>query len=53
MAITQQSFKSGMSVSMVDRQHGVMASQLFLWHKQYQERSLTAVTASEQAVSAS
>lgn len=30
MAITQQSFKSGMSVSMVDRQHGVMASQLFL-----------------------
>ncbi len=30
MAIVQQSFESGMSVSMVARQHGVAASQLFL-----------------------
>ena len=28
MAIVQQSFESGMSVSMIDRQHGVAVSQL-------------------------
>lgn len=35
-AIVQQSFKPGMAVSLVARQHGVAASQLFLWRKQYQ-----------------
>ncbi|CSN68617.1 insertion sequence 2 OrfA protein [Shigella sonnei] len=35
------------------RQHGVAASQLFLWRKQYQEGSLTAVAAGEQVVPAS
>lgn len=50
MAIVQQSFESGMSVSMVARQHGIAASQLFLWRKQYREGSLTAVTASEHVV---
>ncbi len=34
----------GMTVSLVARQHGVAASQLFLWRKQYQEGSLTAVS---------
>lgn len=53
MAIVQQSFESGMSVSMVARQHGITASQLFLWRKQYQEGSLTAVTAGEHVVPAS
>jgi len=53
MAIVQQSFESGMSVSMVARQHGVAASLLFLWRKQYQEGGLTAVTAGEQVVPAS
>ncbi len=42
-----------MSVSMVARQHGIAASQLFHWRKQYQEGSLTAVTAGEQVVPAS
>lgn len=37
----------------VARQHGVAASQLFLWRKQYQEGSLTAVAAGEQVVPAS
>ena len=32
---------------------GVAASQLFLWRKQYQEGSLTAVAAGEQVVPAS
>lgn len=39
-----------MTVSLVARQHGVAASQLFLWRKQYQEGSLTAVAAGEQVV---
>ncbi len=43
IAIVQQSFEPGMTVSLVARQHGVAASQLFLWRKQYQEGSLTAV----------
>lgn len=40
----------GMTVSLVAWQHGVAASQLFLWCKQYQEGSLTAVAAGEQVV---
>ncbi|HBA7563309.1 TPA: IS3 family transposase [Escherichia coli] len=53
IAIIQQSFEPGMTVSLVARQHGVAASQLFLWRKQYQEGSLTAVAAGEQVVPAS
>lgn len=40
IAIVQQSFEPGMTVSFVARQHGVAASQLFLWRKQYQEEVL-------------
>ena len=53
IAIVQQSFEPGMTVSLVARQHGVAASQLFLWRKQYQGGSLTAVAAGEQVVPAS
>ncbi len=53
IAIVQQSLEPGMTVSLVARQHGVAASQLFLWRKQYQEGSLTAVAAGEQVVPAS
>ena len=53
IAIVQQSFEPGMTVSLVARQHGVAASQLFLWRKQYQEGSLTAVAAGEDVVPAS
>ncbi|EMX3350436.1 TPA: IS3 family transposase [Escherichia coli] len=53
IAIVQQSFEPGMTVSLVARQYGVAASQLFLWRKQYQEGSLTAVAAGEQVVPAS
>ncbi|VCW48320.1 Putative transposase (identified by ISEscan HMM) [Escherichia coli] len=38
--IVQQSFEPGMTVSLVARQHGVAASQLFLWRKQYREEVL-------------
>lgn len=40
IAIVQQSFEPGMTVSLVARQHGVAANQLFLWRKQYQEEVL-------------
>ena len=53
IAIVQQSFEPGMTVSLVARQHGVAASQLFLRSKQYQEGSLTAVAAGVQVVPAS
>lgn len=43
IAIVQQSFEQGMAVSLVVREYGVAASQLFLWHKQYQKGSLTSV----------
>jgi transposase len=33
IAIVQKSFEPGMTVSLVARQHGVAASQLFLWRK--------------------
>lgn len=33
IAIVQQSFEPGMTVSLVARKHGVAASQLFLWRK--------------------
>ncbi len=53
IAIIQQRIEPGITVSLVTRQHGVAASQLFLWRKPYQEGNLTAVAASEQAVPAS
>ena len=53
MAIVQQSFEPGMSVSMIARQHGIATNQFFLQRKWYQERSLTAVTAGEQVIPAS
>ncbi len=40
IAIVQQSFEPGMTVSLVARQHGVAASQLFLWRKQYPRREV-------------
>ncbi len=52
IAIIQQNFEPGMTVSLVARQHGVVVSQLFLWRKPYQEGSLTAVAAGEQIVPA-
>ncbi|OSK87998.1 transposase InsC for insertion element IS2A/D/F/H/I/K [Escherichia coli TA447] len=49
IAIVQQGFEPGMRVSLVAWQHGVAASHLFLWRKQYQ----AAVAAGEQVVPAS
>ena len=53
IAIVQQTFEPGMTVSHVARLHDVNANQLFKWRKQFQEGSLTAITAGEDVVPAS
>ena len=53
IAIVQQSMEPGMTVSYVARLHSVNANQVFKWRKQYQEGSLTAITAGEDVVPAS
>lgn len=53
IAIIQQTMEPGMTVSHVARLHGINANQIFKWRKQYEEGSLTAVTAGEDVVPAS
>ena len=53
LALVQQTFEPGNSVSLVARQAGVAASQLFQWRKAYTEGSLVAVGANEPVVPAS
>jgi transposase len=51
--LVRQTYEPGMSVSLVARQHGVAASQLFNWRKLEREGALTAVSAGESVVPAS
>ena len=53
ITMVQQTFEPGMTVSHVARLHDVNANQLFKWRKQFQEGSLTAITAGEDVVPAS
>jgi len=53
VAIVQETYAPGMSVSMVARQHGVAPNQLFQWRKLYSEGALSAVGAGEEVVPAS
>lgn len=53
IAIVQQTFEPGMTVSHFARLHDVNANQLFKWHQQFQEGSLTASSAGEDVVPAS
>lgn len=53
LAFVQQTFEPGNSVSLVARQAGVTASQLFQWRKAYTEGSLVAVGSNEPVVPAS
>ncbi len=48
-----QTVESSMTVSHVARLHGIQASLLFKWKKQYLEGSLTAVAAGEDVVPSS
>jgi len=53
LALIHQSMEPGQSVSLVARQAGVAASQLFEWRRLYREGSLIAVGANESVVAAS
>lgn len=53
IAIVQETFQPGSSVSLVARRHNVNANQVFKWRKQYQDGGLTAVSAGEEVVPAS
>ncbi len=46
--VQQEALNQGMTVSLVARQHGVAASQLFLWRKQYRKEVLLLSPAGEQ-----
>jgi transposase len=51
--LVRMTYEPGMSVSLVARQHGVAASQLFNWRKLDREGALIAVGAGESVVPAS
>ena len=53
LEIVKQTNEPGGSVSLVARQHGLTAAQLFQWRKAYLEGSLVAVGANETVVPAS
>ena len=53
LEIVKQSIEPGSSVSMVARQFGITAAQLFQWRKAYLQGSLMAVGANETVVPAS
>ena len=50
LELVKQTFEAGMTVSMVARQAGIAATQLFQWKKAYSEGSLVAVGANNQAL---
>lgn len=52
-ALVRRTYEPGMSVSLVARQEGVGASQLFLWRKLERQGALTAVSSGEAVVPAS
>lgn len=53
VAIVQETYAPGMSVSMVARHHGVAPNQVFQWRRLYAEGALSAVGAGEEVVPAS
>ena len=53
LEIVKQTNEPGSSVSLVAREHGLTAAQLFQWRKAYSEGSLVAVGANETVVPAS
>ena len=53
VAIVQETYAPGMSVSLVARRHGVAPNQVFQWRRLYAEGALSAVGAGEEMVPAS
>lgn len=50
VAIVQETYTPGASVSMVARRHGVAPNQVFNWRRLYSEGALSAVGAGEEVV---
>ena len=53
LAMVQETYELGLTVSLVARRHGVRPSQLFTWRKLAAQGALTATGASEEVVPAS
>lgn len=53
LALVQETYQAGKTVSLVAREAGITASQLFQWRKAYADGSLVAVGANEPVVPAS
>jgi transposase len=53
VAIVQETYAPGMSVSMVARRHGVAPNMVFSWRRLYADGALSAVGAGEEVVPAS
>jgi transposase len=53
VAIVQETYAPGMSVSLVARRHGIAPNQLFTWRRLYASGALSAVGAGEEVVPAS
>ena len=53
VAIVQETYVPGMSVSVVARRHGIMPNQLFTWRRLYAESALSAAAGGEEVVPAS
>lgn len=52
ISIIQQTMEPGMTVPHVARLHGINANQIFKWHRQYEDDSLTAEISGEEVVPA-
>lgn len=53
LTLVRQTLMPGQSVSVVAREHGINASQLFGWRKRYQEGGFTSMAVGEDVVAAS
>jgi transposase len=53
VAIVQETYAPGMSVSLVARRHGIAPNQLFTWRRLHADGALSAVGAGEEVVPAS
>jgi transposase len=53
MAMIEETYEPGESVSTVARKHGISASQLFTWKRQMEAGALTAVGSEERVVAES
>jgi len=49
-SIVQETYESGVTLSLVARRHGIPPSQLFYWRRRMEEGALTAVGSEEKVV---